>query len=562
MRPQQQQQQKVPTQHLPLAPPPFPNLPSPPPHPTFPHLANPLPSSARSGRGQKKPFLPALSLIVSIQAAVYAGTQHNATHTRPQGRRHLSHAFTSSRLHHTTQHTFRSQDVAPFIRVHKQLSTPHNTHSTPRRRNSHTRSPTHHLSLLWVVKAPAHHVVVRSLEEGGLLDVWGNAGPHAKVLVEEDARERVTRALKEAQLEHSVEVEDLLSLVDQERQHMRHKRSIRSSPTVQPMDWTTYHDLDDIEGFIGWLNVTGASFVQVATAATTQEGNAVRVVRITDPNAVGPKKKIWIEGGIHAREWISPAVTTYLMHQLITNPAWREMLQVTDWYMVPVANPDGYQYSFTSPRARMWRKNRRDNGSNDRCKGVDLNRNWDLKWGVGASANPCSETYKGPQAFSEPETRGLQLLMSGVRDIDLFITFHSFGQTILYPWGWTREPPANARQLKRMARQFAAAVKDASQGRSDYEIGGSGPLYGLASGATDDWAYGMLGVPFSYTIELPDQGTHGFLLPESRISSTVMETAAGVHCMIGFSSGFRVSQGGSGDKISVRGGGQAHHMGK
>lgn len=194
--------------------------------------------------------------------------------------------------------------------------------------------------------------------------------------------------------------------------------------------------------------------------------------------------------------------------------------------------------SFTDNNAyytfRMWRKNRRDNGSNGRCKGVDLNRNWDLKWGVGASSNPCSETYKGPQAFSEPETRGLQLLMSGVRDIDLFITFHSFGQTILYPWGWTREAPGNVRQLKRLARQFASAVKDASQGRTDYEIGGSGPLYGLASGATDDWAYGMLGVPFSYTIELPDQGTHGFLLPESRISSTVTETAAGVHCMVSF----------------------------
>lgn len=70
--------------------------------------------------------------------------------------------------------------------------------------------------------------------------------------------------------------------------------------TAQPIDWTTYHDLDDIEGFIGWLNVTGGSFVQVATAATTQEGKKVTVVRITDPNAVGPKKKIWIEGGMES----------------------------------------------------------------------------------------------------------------------------------------------------------------------------------------------------------------------------------------------------------------------
>lgn len=163
-----------------------------------------------------------------------------------------------------------------------------------------------------------------------------------------------------------------------------------------------------------------------------------------------------------------------------------------------------------------------------------MNRNWNLKWGVGASVNPCSETYMGPTAFSEPETRGLQNMMRQVGDIDLFITFHSFGQTILYPWGWTVRPPANVRMLKRVARKFADTVRQVSNGSTVYEIGGSGPLYGLASGATDDWAYGELAVPLSYTIELPDKGNHGFLLPENRISSTVTETAAGMYCMASF----------------------------
>ncbi|KAK7075096.1 hypothetical protein SK128_007072 [Halocaridina rubra] len=242
--------------------------------------------------------------------------------------------------------------------------------------------------------------------------------------------------------------------------------------------------------------------------------------------------------GIHAREWISPAVTTYLMHQVATNPNWRNLLDSTEWYFVPVANPDGYQYTFTSSRARLWRKNRRDNGGIiTRCKGVDLNRNWNLKWGVGASSNPCSEIYKGIEAFSEPETYGLQRVMKSIGDIDLFITFHSFGQTVLYPWGWTNEAPSNVKQLKSLAKIFSNTVREQSGGRIDYEVGGSGPLYGLASGATDDWAYGILGVPFSYTIELPDKGNYAFLLPESEISNTVTDTAEGVYCMVSSLSG-------------------------
>ena len=66
------------------------------------------------------------------------------------------------------------------------------------------------------------------------------------------------------------------------------------------MDWTSYHKLEDIEGYLGWLNHTQNNdiLVNVFSVATTEEGRPVYVVKVTDPYSTLPKRKIWIEGGI------------------------------------------------------------------------------------------------------------------------------------------------------------------------------------------------------------------------------------------------------------------------
>ena len=90
------------------------------------------------------------------------------------------------------------------------------------------------------------------------------------------------------------------------------------------------------------------------------------------------KPIIWIEAGIHAREWISPAVATFIVRELVEDyDEHPEYLDNFNWYLLPVANPDGYAYTFS--KNRMWRKNRSPQGKN--CTGVDLNRNWDFHWG-------------------------------------------------------------------------------------------------------------------------------------------------------------------------------------
>ena len=83
---------------------------------------------------------------------------------------------------------------------------------------------------------------------------------------------------------------------------------------------------------------------------------------------------------------------------------------------MPVVNPDGYDYTFTSPATRLWRKNLRDNNGDGvitNVDGVDTNRNWPTKWNYdleGASDDPADETYHGPAPASEPEVKALRAL--------------------------------------------------------------------------------------------------------------------------------------------------------
>lgn len=73
--------------------------------------------------------------------------------------------------------------------------------------------------------------------------------------------------------------------------------------------------------------------------------------------------------------------------------------------------------------------------------------------GVGASDNPCSETFGGPEAFSDPESRALRdFYVERKEDIKVYLAFHSYGQYILSPWGYTYEHVHNYDQLMQIGK--------------------------------------------------------------------------------------------------------------
>ncbi|GBP50446.1 Zinc carboxypeptidase A 1 [Eumeta japonica] len=130
------------------------------------------------------------------------------------------------------------------------------------------------------------------------------------------------------------------------------------------------------------------------------DAGVFQLLKISNSNATN--SRVWLDAGIHSREWIGPAVATYIANYILKNYSdLPGSLTNKDWYIVPVVNADGYEYTHTQDR--MWRKNRaRYQGQ---CFGVDLNRNFSLGWGErGSSEIPSHVLYRGPRPFSEPES--------------------------------------------------------------------------------------------------------------------------------------------------------------
>lgn len=285
--------------------------------------------------------------------------------------------------------------------------------------------------------------------------------------------------------------------------------------------------------YINTLAKKYSSFVTVAEIGKSYEGRPIPAVTIQSPalyksHPNSSKPVVFVDAGIHAREWAAPAMAMYLISELVENAAQhQDLLAGLTWTIVPIANPDGYEYSHE--RERLWRKTRRPAGRN--CVGVDGNRNYDFHWAeVGASNQPCSDTYHGEKSFSEPETRAIrdELLRLKGR-CKFYLSLHTYGQYLLYPWGWTSELPEDWQKVDAVARAGARAIEQATG--STYTVGSSTNVLYAAAGGSDDYAYAVADVPISMTMELPGGGSQGFNPPPTRIEEIVKETFVGVRAM-------------------------------
>ncbi|XP_031765019.2 carboxypeptidase B-like [Galleria mellonella] len=365
------------------------------------------------------------------------------------------------------------------------------------------------------------------------LDVFSyvNLEREGVVLVKPEHQDGFTRALEEKGIAYRIHSADVKTALEYDDIAVEIKRRENLARKGKELPYDNYQEIEEIAAYLTDIAERYPDRTTLVSGADSFEGRPVYYLKISTTNFEDTRKPvIFIDGGIHAREWISPPTVTWAIHKLLENVTEPDLLERFDWILLPVVNPDGYKYTFTNER--MWRKTRSTDQTNTSitCPGVDGNRNYDFFWNtVGTSSNPCSITYAGSRPFSEVETRVVRSILHEHLDrIALYLTMHSFGSLILYPWGNDGSLSHNALNL----HLVGVAIADEILAHTlpifpRYVVGNAALAIGYAaSGAAEDYAH-SIGVPLSYTIELPSLG-QGFILDPRYIEQVCRETWQGI----------------------------------
>ena len=290
-----------------------------------------------------------------------------------------------------------------------------------------------------------------------------------------------------------------------------------------------FHTYREVEQELTELATDFPEKCELRIIGTTHEKRNIYALRFF-PGSIAPG--FLFVGAHHAREWMSVEIPLELCHYLAKNPdddpRVSEWLSKYDIWVIPMLNPDGHQFSIDEDR--MWRKNRFPSLAD---VGVDPNRNYSYHWGgTGASGDPSSQVYYGEYAFSELETQAMRELFSKVPMIGC-LTYHTYGDLILYPWGYADEKAPWEDEMQELA--IGLAEKTGPPDDDDnkkktrlpyYDTFDYIPIKGSqlypAAGEMCDYLYSQHGT-VAFTIEIGDRKT-GFIPEDDRIQPTIEQT--------------------------------------
>jgi carboxypeptidase T len=377
---------------------------------------------------------------------------------------------------------------------------------------------------------------------------------------------------------------DIITFQDWIKDKRDKKKSIKKKKLTENIDDEVgggYLTADGIESAIQHLAKEYPSICKtiLLDKNKTHEGRICRVLKISGNITENIHKNgILLIGGVHAREIVNPDLLVKFSYDLClayiskTGLTYgdksfdiddiQKVVNELDIYVFPLVNPDGR--IIVQTRNAMWRKNNNPN-SNSGCRGVDINRNYDFLWnsGIGTSLNECSDTFRGANAFSEPETRNVLQIIDEYSNIKSMIDVHSFSETILYPWGddnnQTLDPYMNfmnpvydglrgnlddseyqeyiIQSDLEWFEKTGNKMKDSieSVNGTEYKVEQSIGLY-PTTGTSDNYIYSRhLGTPterkiFAYTIETGKSqgGDNPFDMPYSEAIKVIPEVSAGL----------------------------------
>jgi murein tripeptide amidase MpaA len=358
-----------------------------------------------------------------------------------------------------------------------------------------------------------------------------------------------------------------------------------------------YLNVVEVESALQVVAATHPGFTELVTLPhRTWDNRVCRAVRVAADLATA-RPTVILVAGVHAREWGGPDILVSFVERVtaaaaagagISLPGYsvpaadvERIVAGLDVVVFPQANPDGRAHSMRPGGDEMWRTNRRPSP----VGGVDVNRNYDWLWDFRRHFDPRAiargevsvsdvrgrDTYHGPDAFSEPETRNVAWLVDRYPTTRFLVDVHSFSELILYPWGdddnqstepaQTFDNPAFDRRrgllaqnghpdadrygeyldptLRRHLIEIGERMRDAvaSVNGRRYTVQQGAQLYGT-SGTSEDWAFARhifdpaRPVIYPYTIEFgherPDDVAASFHPPYAEMERIIDEVVAGL----------------------------------
>nr|XP_034836346.1 carboxypeptidase B-like [Maniola hyperantus] len=368
------------------------------------------------------------------------------------------------------------------------------------------------------------------------LDIWSYASLEREglILVAPELKQVFEDEISAIGVTYRIDTDNIKEKLDLEDMLMAeaHKRSNASRSDRFGLSFDVIHRWAVVDRYLVDVANRYPRVARVINGGRSVEGRDIRYLRLSSDNfATRTKPVIVIQCMLHAREWVTLPVALWAIQELVINVTDQDLIRDIDWIILPIANPDGYEFSHT--RTRMWRKNRRAGQFPSSCIGVDLNRNFDFIWGTASSSSACSDTFHGPRPFSEPEAVVTRNILNEFRSrISLFLDVHSFGSLILFGFG-NRQLPPNALVLNRVGVLMAQKIDAVKWPQNrDYRVGNSAQILYTASGTCGDYAQIAIGNGLSYTYELPAHrnlnNINGFLVDPAFIRQAGFETWEGI----------------------------------
>lgn len=288
-----------------------------------------------------------------------------------------------------------------------------------------------------------------------------------------------------------------------------------------------YPSADEVGQQLADLAHTYPELAQRVSLGQSAEGREIWALKISqgaDHLDTSGRPGVVLTGVHHAREWMSLEPPLKVAQQLLegytSDPAMRERVDQAEIWVVPVVNPDGYEFS--REHDNLWKKNRRPVGTTacgqpTDAIGTDLNRNYlsprtlDQAMYRPPGDSPCSTEddvnhtsddphsphYRGPSGNSEPEIQALLALELGRGNVQGVLDHHGYGEMILYPWSHTNQPAPDSEAMRALGEKMNRAL--ASDGTTPFKVMQSAALY-PNSGSSDDvlYANGIL----NFTLEV------------------------------------------------------------